>query len=43
MKNLKNLNEERSTVKDAADKEDTRGYPRLEKLHTMWSVENRHQ
>ena len=43
MKNLKDLNEERNVVKDTDEKEDTRGYPRLEILHKMWSVANHHQ
>ncbi len=30
VKNLKSLNEERSAEKDAAEKEDIRGYPHLE-------------
>ena len=43
MKNLKYLNEERATVKDTVEKKATRGYPRLEILHKMRSVVNRHQ
>ena len=43
MKNLKYLNEERSTVKDTTEQEVTRGYPHLEILHKMRSVANRHQ
>ncbi len=35
MKKLQYLNEERSTVRDAAEKEAIRGYPHLEMLHSM--------
>ena len=43
MKNLKYLNEERSSVKDTTEKEATRGYPRLEILYKMRSVANHQQ
>ncbi len=43
MKNLKYLNEKRGAKKDAAEKDDTRGCPRLEMLHKMRNVASRNQ